>query len=38
MIEIEEHNKIAYIKSDKFYYPVMENGKVLKDRELQKYL
>src|SRR3954471_9776877 len=34
MIEIEERNKIAYIKSDKSYYPVMENGMVLKDREV----
>ena len=34
MIEIEERNKIAYIKSDKSYYPVLENGKILKDREV----
>ncbi|MEH7177268.1 cell division protein FtsQ/DivIB [Neobacillus vireti] len=34
IIEIEERNKIAYIKSDKSYYPVMENGKVLMDREV----
>lgn len=34
MIEIEERNKIAYLESDGSYFPVMENGKVLKDREV----
>ena len=34
ILEIKEHNKIAYMESDKFYYPVMENGKVLKDRQV----
>ncbi|MDM5328032.1 cell division protein FtsQ/DivIB [Neobacillus sp. CF12] len=33
-IEIQERNKIAYIESDNAYYPVMENGKVLKDRKV----
>jgi cell division protein FtsQ len=33
-IEIQERNKIAYIESDNSYYPVMENGKVLKDRKV----
>ncbi|WHY02294.1 cell division protein FtsQ/DivIB [Neobacillus sp. DY30] len=33
LIEIEERNKIAYLASDDSYYPVMENGKVLKDRK-----
>lgn len=34
IIEIQEHNKIAYLESDNSYYPVMENGKVLKDRKV----
>ncbi|MDF2788460.1 MAG: cell division protein FtsQ [Neobacillus sp.] len=34
MIEIEERNKIAYLETDDAYFPVMENGKVLKDREV----
>lgn len=34
IIEIEERNKIAYLESDDSYFPVMENGKVLKDREV----
>jgi cell division protein FtsQ len=34
MIEIEERKKIAYLESDNSYYPVMENGKILKDREV----
>jgi cell division protein FtsQ len=34
MIEIEERNKLAYLESDNSYFPVMENGKVLKDREV----
>jgi cell division protein FtsQ len=34
MIEIEERNKIAYLESDESYFPVMENGKVLMDRDV----
>jgi cell division protein FtsQ len=34
MIEIEERNKIAYLESEDSYFPVMENGKVLKDRKV----
>jgi cell division protein FtsQ len=33
-IEIKERNIIAFIESDKSYYPVMENGKALKDRKV----
>ncbi|PAE43288.1 cell division protein FtsQ/DivIB [Bacillus sp. 7884-1] len=36
MIEIEERKKIAYLESDNSYYPVMENGKILKDREVSE--
>ncbi|MEH7247044.1 FtsQ-type POTRA domain-containing protein [Neobacillus niacini] len=34
IIEIKERNKIAYYELDKSYYPVLENGKVLKDRQV----
>jgi cell division protein FtsQ len=34
VIEIEERIKIAYLESDDSYFPVMENGKVLMDREV----
>jgi cell division protein FtsQ len=34
LIEIEERKKIAYLESDNSYFPVMENGKILKDREV----
>ncbi|WP_045515376.1 cell division protein FtsQ/DivIB [Neobacillus niacini] len=36
MIEVQERNKIAYLESDNIYFPVMENGKVLKDREVSE--
>jgi len=34
IIQIQERNKIAYVEADRSYFPVMENGKVLKDREV----
>ncbi|MFP7296041.1 cell division protein FtsQ/DivIB [Neobacillus niacini] len=36
VIEIEEREKIAYLESENSYYPVMENGKILKDREVSE--
>ncbi|MED4226085.1 cell division protein FtsQ/DivIB [Neobacillus cucumis] len=32
-IQVKEHKRIAYIKQGKNYLPIMENGKVLKDRK-----
>lgn len=34
IIEIQERNKIAYLEDDRSYFPVMENGRVLKDRKV----
>lgn len=36
VVEVQERNKIAYLESDNSYFPVMENGKVLKDREVSE--
>jgi cell division protein FtsQ len=36
IIEIQEHKKVAYLESDKVYYPVMQNGKVLKERKVSE--
>lgn len=33
MIQVQEHNRIAYLEKNKAYFPVMENGKVIKDRK-----
>ncbi|MDR6997994.1 FtsQ-type POTRA domain-containing protein [Neobacillus niacini] len=35
-ITIQEHNRIAYLKKEGSYYPVMENGKILKGKWLKE--
>ncbi|WP_413301448.1 FtsQ-type POTRA domain-containing protein [Bacillus sp. 1P10SD] len=35
-IQVKEHKRIAYLKQDSNYFPVMENGKILKDRNEEK--
>ncbi|MDR6124272.1 cell division protein FtsQ [Bacillus sp. SLBN-46] len=35
-IQVREHKRIAYLKQESNYYPVMENGKILKDRNEEK--
>jgi cell division protein FtsQ len=35
-IQVKEHKRIAYLKQDLNYYPVMENGKILRDRNEEK--
>jgi len=32
-IEVKEHKRVAYLKQDKTYLPVMENGEILNDRK-----
>lgn len=32
-IKITEHKKLAYLKKDSFYYPVLENGAILENRK-----
>jgi cell division protein FtsQ len=34
IINIQERKKVAYLENENFYYPVMETGKVLKDRQI----
>ncbi|CAH2713351.1 Cell division protein DivIB [Neobacillus rhizosphaerae] len=34
-IQVKEHKRIAYLKQDNNYFPVMENGKILKDRKTE---
>lgn len=34
IINIQERKKVAYVENENSYFPVMENGKVLKDRQL----
>lgn len=36
LIQVQELKRIAYLKKDSFYYPVMENGKILEDGRLDK--
>lgn len=33
-IEIQERRKVAYLEKDNAFYPVMENGKIIKERKL----
>ncbi|HLO12091.1 MAG TPA: FtsQ-type POTRA domain-containing protein [Pseudoneobacillus sp.] len=35
-IQVREHKRIAYLKQESNYYPVMENGKILKNRNEEK--
>ncbi|MGG1678804.1 cell division protein FtsQ/DivIB [Neobacillus sp. NRS-1170] len=35
LIQVEEHKRIAYLKKDKSYLPVMENGQILKNRKTE---
>lgn len=35
LIQVKEHKRIAYLKKDTNYLPVMENGKILKDRKTE---
>ncbi|MGG3466580.1 cell division protein FtsQ/DivIB [Neobacillus pocheonensis] len=35
LIEVKEHKRIAYLKKDTNYLPVMENGKILKNRKTE---
>jgi len=34
-IQVKEHKRVAYLKSGKHYLPIMENGKILKDRKTE---
>jgi len=34
LIQVQVHKRIAYLKKDSVYYPILENGKVLEDRKL----
>ncbi|MFD0825246.1 cell division protein FtsQ/DivIB [Neobacillus sp. M.A.Huq-85] len=36
MITIQEHNRIAYLKKEGSYYPVMENGKILTGKSFKE--
>ncbi|WHY87998.1 cell division protein FtsQ/DivIB [Neobacillus novalis] len=36
LIQVKEYKRIAYLKQDTNYFPVMENGKILKDRQAEK--
>ena len=36
LIQVKEHKRIAYLKQDKYYFPVLENGKILKDRQVEE--
>jgi cell division protein FtsQ len=36
IIQVKEHKRIAYLKQDNNYFPIMENGKILKNREAEK--
>jgi cell division protein FtsQ len=36
MITIQEHNRIAYLKKEGAYYPVMENGKILTGKSFKE--
>ncbi|WML39008.1 cell division protein FtsQ/DivIB [Neobacillus sp. OS1-2] len=35
LIQVKEHKRVAYLKQDTTFYPVMENGKILKDRKTE---
>jgi cell division protein FtsQ len=35
-IQVQEHQRIAYQEKDSLFYPVMENGKILKDRKIKE--
>ncbi|WP_223596020.1 cell division protein FtsQ/DivIB [Neobacillus bataviensis] len=35
IIQVVEHKRIAYLKKDTSYLPVMENGKILKERKTE---
>lgn len=34
IIQVQEHQRIAYLKKDSWFYPIMENGKILKNRKM----
>ncbi|MFJ7728938.1 cell division protein FtsQ/DivIB [Neobacillus sp. NPDC097160] len=34
-IQVKEHKRVAYLKQDTNYFPIMENGKILKDRKTE---
>ncbi|MED3562109.1 cell division protein FtsQ/DivIB [Bacillus xiapuensis] len=36
-ITIQEHKRIAYLKNDGFYYPIMENGIILKGKSFKEF-
>ncbi|WP_042456183.1 cell division protein FtsQ/DivIB [Neobacillus dielmonensis] len=36
LIKVNEYNRIAYMKQDRFYFPVMENGKILTAKKLEQ--
>jgi cell division protein FtsQ len=35
IITIKEHKRVAYLEKNATYYPVMENGEILKNREVK---
>jgi cell division protein FtsQ len=36
IIQVKEHKRIAYLNQNNNYFPVMENGKILKNRQARK--
>jgi len=34
-IQVQEHIRVAYLQQDKNYFPIMENGKILKDKKTE---
>jgi cell division protein FtsQ len=36
LIQIKENKTVAYLKQDNYYFPVMENGKILKNNKTNK--
>ncbi|MCL6573457.1 MAG: cell division protein FtsQ/DivIB [Bacillus sp. (in: Bacteria)] len=36
IIQVKEHKRIAYLNQDNNYFPVMENGRILEDRQARK--
>ncbi|MCM3568811.1 cell division protein FtsQ/DivIB [Neobacillus mesonae] len=35
VINVKEHKRIAFVKQEQYYFPVMENGKVLKNKKTE---
>ncbi len=35
VIKVKEHKRMAYLKQEQYYFPVMDNGKVLKNKKTE---